>query len=1171
MNSNNISRKLFYTKNEFLSVRLNYIEKNLDLMVNLDTFIINLSYTDIATFLQVYYLNKILIEKERKLIKEIINPNELDPNIKYNTNDIIIKRNSSYNYVQEIIEKKVLFSGSFHFENFIITLIDNSSGSYYPFAKLELNTINLDCKQDNTVSSNFSLLLYSYNYISCVWEPTIEKAFIQFLYEEKNQKINRNFQIDLDKMNINISDMSISFTLSSLNNWIKKLIEDQKNLTNNEREVLGNDSVDIKGNPSISKRELKVTNNKLINNIGVKLYIKYANKTYSCEPYEQIELEYISEWDINKHGPKQLSLALDSNASYIIPIEKICTRMHRINNISYFVSENTLSKERQINIHIHSPIIFKNKSLYELQINIFSKNKGNAQYFLQKNGILGLPLFFYEPNTYFNIKLLDSMNNPNLTSNNYIIDEIVNYNFNNNNGQTYKKNIIIGNTILLMNLENKIPNVKTVLIGCEYMIVNGLPCNIGLTAKDNYYIIEKCSEQYIDFISGNDGEISIQITANNTTYFSEPQRLFQLEQNENGNFLIFRNSNNNDTFTLSLFIKKTENKKIIIIYAESILDNKSGIDFYIKSKSICFALTNNLYLISSKINMKESCFTINNDFYKYYSKNIYLKDIIHSSPSYYLELRSGSYSNKNINNYPLNKIQLIIDNTISNINSKNSKISKYNIISMIYRIHSLYRFTNLLTNKNFIIASQENPGEYVSIEPMSQYNFNFFHRGQNAPLIFSINNGDLNYSKFTSAFRVSEIGTYTFKVAENLFNLDINKSSRKGIIDVFITETNFNNAKIIVDNLTNNIFNIYQQHYETYNQIIEGNKKEILNIYDQNLMKFILQYDNNSAIPFEFIPSQIQEKQIDLGNNIIMWLESNGIKMKISFFYKNILDENLNFSLNTNYFISIKINEILVSLIGDNEPKSKNLRNYERKEILLLDMYKLSLEIKLDANQGILRKDILKTYLKFNNLCLYNQSKKNLKFICALYNENTTCFGIRNEVYHFKNDNVWIIKGFALNLDNLRINIDPVFVEELMDFIKNIIYRMKIKNYNVDKIFLINNDDFQFKNKNNISLSVYQDKIKEYIKSYNENGLVFEGTNFELPQLRINFQISKLGLEHLLINKFAFSSFFIWTAKGLTEQEHSIKLEPYTIPLYIGDFKGIIKKIIQRYKRAVIS
>ena len=45
-------------------------------------------------------------------------------------------------------------------------------------------------------------------------------------------------------------------------------------------------------------------------------------------------------------------------------------------------------------------------------------------------------------------------------------------------------------------------------------------------------------------------------SANNTTYFSEPKRLFQLEPKENGNFLKFRNNNNNDTFKLSLFIKK---------------------------------------------------------------------------------------------------------------------------------------------------------------------------------------------------------------------------------------------------------------------------------------------------------------------------------------------------------------------------------------------------------------------------------------------------------------------------------------------------------------------------------------------------------------------------------------------------------------------------------------
>ena len=915
ISSNNISRKLFYTKNQFLSVTISYIGKNLDLKVNLDTFILNLAYTDIATFVRVYYLNKILIENEKKLMNEgekknqlksndDIDDNDIIPNSNTNLDDLILGRRSSYNYVQNIIEKSVLFSGVFAFEKFNITLIDNSSGSYYPFAKLELNNINLDCKQDNSITSYFSLLLSSYNYISCVWEPTIERLFIQFFYHEKNEAKSKNFKIDVEKMNINISDMSISFTLSSLDNWIKKLIEERKYFKKSEKGIGSNNQYinDLKRSITIGNNELKITNNKLINYTGVKIYIKYVNKVYTCEPYEQIELEYINEWDVKQHGPKQISLALNSNNNYLIPIEKICTRLHKINNVSYIVSDNILSKERQININIYSPIIFKNKSLYQLQINILNQNKGNNQYFLEQNSILGLPLFYYEPNTFFNFKLIDSNNNYNSTSINYSIDEIVNL-----NKQKYKKNIIIGSTILLMNISYKIPNVKTILIGCEYIIINCLPCSIGLTAKDNNYIIEKCSEQYIDFYSGTDGEISFQINVNNTTYYSRPKKLFQKEPKENGNFLKFRNNNDNETFRLSLLIKKKENKKVIIIYAESILDNKSGIDFYIRSKNICFSLTKNLYLISSKVNVKESSFTINNDFYKYNSKSIYFKDIIHSSPSYFLDLKSSSYSKKNINNYSSNQIQLIIDNTISNIALKNSQINKYNIITMIYRIHSLYRITNLLSTKNFVIARQENPSEYITIEPMSQHNFNFFHKGQNTSLIFGLYSGEYNYGKYTTGFRMLQIGTYTFKVGDYLFNLDIKKSSSKGIVDVFVTETNFNNAKIIIDNLTNNLFNVYQKNYQSYNQIIEANKKVILNIYDQNLMKFVVQYDNQKTVNFEFIPSEIQERQIDLGNNIIMWLESNGLKMKISFFYKNILEENLNFSLNTNYNFTINI------------------------------------------------------------------------------------------------------------------------------------------------------------------------------------------------------------------------------------------------------------------------
>ena len=1153
--SNNITRKLFYTDNEFLSVNIKLIQKNLNLMVALNSLIINLSYTDITTFLRVYYLNKILIENEKKLLSQSNNYMSMNNN-QHN-------KNYFHRISQRLKEKSISFSGSFNFENFNITLIDNSSGSYYPFANLRINKIYLECQPNHTINSYFSLLLSSYNYISCVWEPTIENTMINFNYQEKNNNNkNKFFEIIINGMNTNISDMSISFTLSSLNNWIKKLIEDKNNYKNNEYGIIGNGLIDFKTSLIQSINMTKITNNKLINHTGIKLCIKYANNTYYCEPFSSIELEYINEWDVKIYGPKELNLAVDNQTNFFIPIERICTRVHTINNILSIVSENTLSKDRQININVYSPVIFKNKSLYKLKVNVFNQQKGNGTLYLEQNSCVGLPLYYYDPNTYFNFTIPDA--NQNLTSENYTLSEIVAI----NNNQKYAKNININNTILLMSLSHKIPKVKTILINCEYMILNCLPCNIGMRVNGRNYIINKCSQQYLDFYSGNDSDIGIQITANNTTFFSNPKKLFQKQSKEKGTFLKFKNSDNKDCFRLSLLIHKKDHKKIIAIYAESILENKSGVDFYINSKNICFQISENLYLISSKINVKDSSFTINNDFYNYYSKNINLGDILHASPSYILDLKT---TNNNYNKLK-NQIQLIIDNSMSNITLNNEPTNKYNIISMIYRIYSSYRITNLLSTKNFIIASQENPGDYIIINPMTQINFDFFHKGVNTPIMFCINNlsnntynNFNNFGKFTSPFTLKEIGTYTFSIGDNMFNLEITKSSSRGIIDVFVVETNFDNAKIIIENFTNNIFSIYQQNYDSYNQIIEANNKHILNIYDQNCMKFYFQYGSNSKGEFEFKPLELQQKKLDLGNNIIMCLESNGIKMKISFYDKSILDKNEDFTENINF--DIKINEVMVSLIGDNEFKNKKLRNYERKEILLLEINQLFLQIKWDKNVGLLGKDIIMTNLLLENLTLYNQSK-NIQYINAFYNQTNPCLWLQNKIFHFKNDNVWKIGGFSLQLGNLKLNIDPVFIEEMMDFINNIIYRMKIKNYNVDKIFLVEEN---FNNSQSINLNAYQDKIKEYIELYNKKGLVFHGDNFDLPQLKLIFEISNNGLEHLLINKFNISRFYVMMAKGLTERQHSINLDPYTIPLYIGDFKGIFKLILQRYKNSLKS
>ena len=1169
INSDKNIRQLFYTNNNFLSINLNYDGKNLSLEVGLDSLIINLSYTDITTFLKVFYLNKILIDHEKKIRNN---------NCSKDNNNLNSNNSNNQNYFhrlisEELFKKSIAFSSRFFFKNFNITLIDNSSESYYPFAKLGINRIDLNINPDKSVKSYFSLFLSSYNYISCVWEPTIENIFVQLNYEENKMNMMKYFNINIDKMNVNISDMSLSFTLNSLNSWVKKLIEENKNYKNNENGILGNNLIDIKTSIYSSQNLTKISNNKLINKTGVDLIINYANNTYNCEPGQYLELEYINEneWDKKEFDSKQITLSVKGfNSKFNIPLERICTREHKLANPFFIISENVLNKERQIDINIYSPIIFKNKSIYKLKVNIFNNNIGNKNYLLDKNSSIGLPLNYYHPQTYFNFALYNN-NNSNHTSENYSLNEIVCL----HPEQSFLKNIAIDSTILLMSLSSKIPKLKTLTINCEYIIINCLPCNIGMTVNGRNYIIEKLCQHYLGFYNGNDSEISIQLSANNTTFFSKPKKLFQIMPKENGNYLKFKNSSNSETFRLSLLIKKKENKKVIIIYAESILDNKSGVDFYIKSRNMCFQIAQNLFIISSKINMKLSYFSLLNDAYNYCSKHIFLSEVMHASPNYYLDLRSNN-SFKNIyhpsNNLSENQIRLIIDNSISYVTPKDYQNNKYHIISMIYRIYSTYRITNLLSTKNFIIASQNNPGEYISIDPMSQINFDFFHRGKDIPLMFSISNlENSNYNngnnfQFTSSFYLKEDGTYTFKIKENIFNLEIRKSSIRGIIDVFVVETNIDNAKIIIDNMTNNIFNICQANYKPFNQIVRGNEKQILHVYDQNITKFYFQMGEDFYGEFDIL-TDIDQKRIELKNDVIMCLESNGIKMKISFYYRQILEkyeEKIN-----NYNFKIIINEIFLSMIGDNEFKNKNLRSYERNEILLLDMINVSFDVNWQRNIGLLGKDIVNTNFTLGNLSIYNQMKNDdYKYVIVMNSTRSPSISLRNIIYHFKNDNIWKIGSFSLNLSDLRLKIDPVFIEEIMDFIKNIIYRMKIKNYKVDKIFLISENENLSESFN---LNNYQNKIKEYIENYKKKGIVFHGNNFQLPQIELYFTVSRKGLEHLLINKFGCSNFFIWAAKGLTNQDNSISLEPYTIPSYIGDFTGIFKLILLRYKNSIFS
>ena len=790
-----------------------------------------------------------------------------------------------------------------------------------------------------------------------------------------------------------------------------------------------------------------------------------------------------------------------------------------------------------------------------MQINIINNNKDIVNFILDKNSCVGLPLYFYDNNTFYNFILIDD--NSNLESRYYCINEIEKL----DKDEKYSIKLTFGKIRLLMSLSTKIPRVKTLTINCEYMIINCLPCNIGIISKEYNCIIEKFSQQDIAFCDENESEISIQISANNTTFFSDSKRLFQKGIYQNKNYLVFNNSNYSQSFSLSLLIKNKYNKKIIVIYAESFFENKSDFDFYINS-NLCFQISKKLYLISSGIDLKESSFKIMDDFYNYKSRPIKFEDIIYASPSYILNLCSKRDNNNiNDNDYFKDKqIKLIIDNSLSNINIKNCIVNKYKIFSMIYSVYSFYRITNLLSNKNVIISNYNNQEEYIIIEPMKRINFDFFHRGTYTPLIFNINkmpNKNNNYEGFTLKIYLDKIGSYTFKIDENLINLEIRQYSSKGIIDVFIVETNFDNGKIVIDNSTNNIFSIYQNNYESFIQIIKGNEKQILNIYNQNLMIFNYQFGNGHIGQFKFIPLKVIQKKVDIGDNTIMYLESNGMKMKVCFYYKNIIEENKD--LLEKYYFSSKFNEVLVSIIGDNEFKNKKLRNYERKEIVLLEMKSLFFEVIYENNFGLFNKDNISTKLSINYINLYNQINDNAEYIKVFNNDYSPFISLNNKLDHFKNENIWIIRDFDLCFSKIQINIEPQFIEKIIDFFDNITYRIKINNYKIDKLFINDDNNNQ---KQNIHLT----------QNYNKNSLIFYGENLKLSPLSIDFKLSKDGLENLLINKFGCSSFYIWAIKGLSiKDNNSINLESNIIPFYFGDIKSIGILIYQRYINSIKS
>jgi len=1093
--SKNNIRKLFFSnsKNEFLKIKINYTEEIFSTKIYLDNLFINLSYRDLVSFLSAYLLNMNMFEAIQKKSSNFLK------NLEFNKNNRKKDMEKGLSNIMHI--------GEFYFKQFCITLIDNSKGSYHPFMKIIIEDISAELDIDKSIKSSFNHTLYSFNYISYIWEPTIEKTNIICIYNYdikdgiKMNKINFN----INSIDINISDMAISFTLLTFNNWYTKFGEKYKKFSNENFTL--DSHIELKTQKS--KNITKISNNQVINYTGINLKIIYKEEEIDCLPFQKIELDYYGESDENNH----LILIYENVHIFEIPTQKLVTLRHIINNNLSIISENSLSENRSIIISLYSPVIFKNKSIYPLQIETSSDLFGKAYFELYPNSIIGLPLYLIQKNTYFKFLLIGEDNN---YSENYSLDNILS--FSKNSKVTLSR--IFKDKALILKLNNKISNVCEMIITTEYSIVNCLPCDLTIYSSNEGRIIEKCSQYHLENVFDSHSFIQLSINTEEGQYISKKIDIFKIKnKNKNAlsNYIQFYN--NKKTIFLPIAFKENEEENILIIYAELIIHNKSGMNNLImnynfdeRENAVCIKVSKkNLFIVSSRIDFNDEYIQLLNS--GFISDKIKFANLIKVVSYYSVKMKNG------INNI----LSFNIQKKVSYIKIINNPYFKENITSIVFSILPKYKIINLLSTKNFILFDYNNKDNKLLVNPLEKKGFQFFTKGPNIWLNIAACNLDGN-SKDLIKLKFSK-GIYTLTTNDYTFNLEIKENPVNGCLEVYVIENNYENSEIILENLTNEGIIIFQNKYENNIQILEPNTKQALKRYD------FLSYDFTVQVGFCGKEINIKHnernngKTIEFNNKILMLIEENGNKAKYTFY----LIEKYN-NLKTNIIKTnchLNINTIIISIIGDNEFQDLKLKYYQRNEIMLFYLFDFTLSLYLEEKSGLLNKDYIKTDFNLKNLEIYNQINKYGKFSRVLGNNSSPFIQLKNDIDYYKNLNIINICSQEIFVGNLNLGIDPIFFVDLFNFFDNILYRMNITNFNVNSIFLN-------KKKNEPEM---------LIKKYNRGKLLLNAIDIPHPEIHIKFELSGIGLNQLMEERMGCSGFYIWATKGLIGNINKIDLE----------------------------
>ena len=162
-----------------------------------------------------------------------------------------------------------------------------------------------------------------------------------------------------------------------------------------------------------------------------------------------------------------------------------------------------------------------------------------------------------------------------------------------------------------------------------------------------------------------------------------------------------------------------------------------------------------------------------------------------------------------------------------------------------------------------------------------------------------------------------------------------------------------------------------------------------------------------------------------------------------------------------------------------------------------------------------------------DKLRIYNQLSTEGKFACILKNEETPCIYLENEINYYQNQKILNIESQDIKINKLKLGIDPEFFRIFFTFYDNVLYRMDLTYFNINKIFLNN----------------YVRDPKKLINKYIKGRILINAIKLTYPELDVDYELAEKGLENLLKERIACSDFYIWLAKGLVGSSQNLLIE----------------------------